>query len=313
MGSQIIALECPNCGSSQDVGIEQLHFGCTFVCKHCSTRSVLIVNRRLYVARPGEHICSGCGLVARRSARFCQCGKSLLRYCWLCPKEFPVDHHVCDHCGTPQDVRGSEEEIAKQWFKHGEKPNLRYEAITRLLRMNESGTLPTKLDGGLIGLAASDILFDGNRRPGDHGMGWKILKERYWTKEGAALQPVVGRMLQSMDTWWKFAEFLPRVGLRAIIAETANPVWFRLAMDNIANRGTHLHDADLIPQAIKFAREKDESVSRTGIDFLEAMGPSAVPILKQLTPWPWSGTDLMRRRVRNAIERAAAAPAPRSD
>ncbi len=109
MGNEIISLTCPNCGSSDNIIENNIHFGYEFKCKNCATTSVLVINNRLYVPSPGEKICLSCGRVAERNSRFCQCGKSLIRKCISpeCLKEFPVDHNICDYCGWPQNVEPS--------------------------------------------------------------------------------------------------------------------------------------------------------------------------------------------------------------
>jgi hypothetical protein len=102
MDSEIIALRCPSCGNASNAVARELRFGYEFNCKHCATVSMLVINRQLYVPQPGERICAACGRVAPRGSRFCQCGRSLVRTCVACSKEFPVDHAICDFCGWTQ-------------------------------------------------------------------------------------------------------------------------------------------------------------------------------------------------------------------
>src|SRR3954470_17836897 len=105
MATEIRAFRCPSCGSGTSIELDAARFGYAFICAHCSTRSVVIIDRQLYVPQPGEHVCTACGLVASRKSRYCQCGSSLVKPCVKCQKEFPVDHALCDQCGWPQDVQ----------------------------------------------------------------------------------------------------------------------------------------------------------------------------------------------------------------
>ena len=104
MAVQIIPLSCPKCGNASNVPEKELRFGYMFTCPYCSTTSVLIIDRQLYVPQAGEHVCTTCGRVAPPGARFCQCGQSLVRKCTNCLEEFPIDHNLCDYCGWPQDI-----------------------------------------------------------------------------------------------------------------------------------------------------------------------------------------------------------------
>ncbi len=104
MAVQIIPLSCPKCGNASNVPEKELRFGYMFTCPYCSTTSVLIIDRQLYVPQAGEHVCTTCGRVAPSGARFCQCGQSLVRKCTNCLEEFPIDHNLCDYCGWPQDI-----------------------------------------------------------------------------------------------------------------------------------------------------------------------------------------------------------------
>lgn len=106
MPHEILALQCPKCGNAADHKKIPAKFGYQFHCNYCGTGSVLIANQFLHIARPGEHVCTVCGLIARPDARFCQCGASLIRKCPepSCFKEVPSDHAVCDYCGWPADL-----------------------------------------------------------------------------------------------------------------------------------------------------------------------------------------------------------------
>lgn len=101
MNSEIVALRCPSCGNADSINTREIHYGYEFTCKHCRTTSVLIINRELYVRRPGDHVCTACGRVAPSQARFCQCRAPLVRKCYGCGTEFPADHSICDFCGMP--------------------------------------------------------------------------------------------------------------------------------------------------------------------------------------------------------------------
>jgi len=64
---------------------------------------MLVINQQLYVPRPHEHVCVKCGRVASPGARFCQCRAPLLRACWSCLAENPIDDEVCSQCGSPMN------------------------------------------------------------------------------------------------------------------------------------------------------------------------------------------------------------------
>ncbi len=105
---EIVTLRCPSCGSVTNKVTRQMSFGAEFHCSHCRAISVLIVNSALVplniLQQQGEKVCSECGRVASRDARFCQDGHNLVRTCLFhdCSREFPVDHQRCDHCGRVQ-------------------------------------------------------------------------------------------------------------------------------------------------------------------------------------------------------------------
>lgn len=116
---EIVALRCPACGGGISNPSRALAFGAEFRCDHCGVVSVLIVDQALValstLQREGERVCTSCGRVATRIARFCQEGHSLVRKCinQACLKEFAVDHQRCDHCGWLQEVKpGTDEGIA---------------------------------------------------------------------------------------------------------------------------------------------------------------------------------------------------------
>jgi hypothetical protein len=101
-----VSFRCPSCGSTDTLDGAQTRFGLRFACQYCGTRSVVVVGHELYTPRPGEHVCLQCGRVAASTARFCQCGQSMLRQCssrW-CGKDLSVDDDVCDRCGWLQAV-----------------------------------------------------------------------------------------------------------------------------------------------------------------------------------------------------------------
>jgi hypothetical protein len=112
MDVKIIALNCPSCGNSSNVQGKDARFGFHFTCKHCGTQSMLVINQQLYIPQPNEHVCIKCGKVARPGARFCQCRSPLLKRCWSCQSEIPVDDEVCSQCGrTEADYAHSDEKL----------------------------------------------------------------------------------------------------------------------------------------------------------------------------------------------------------
>lgn len=116
MEAKIISLSCPNCGNAEQHVTTDIHFGYQFKCGSCGSSSVLIVNNRLYMPMPGERVCTSCGQVAERNARYCQCGRSLVRKCIYptCLKDFPINHEICDHCGWDQNIEPFSNEGKKQ-------------------------------------------------------------------------------------------------------------------------------------------------------------------------------------------------------
>ena len=111
MDTQTVTLKCPSCGNTNNAKSKELKYGFQFTCEHCQTTSVLIVNKELYLPRPGERVCLNCGRVSSGDTRFCQCGAALFRKCvnLQCQKEIPIDHLVCDYCGWRQEINpGSE-------------------------------------------------------------------------------------------------------------------------------------------------------------------------------------------------------------
>ena len=110
MDAKIIALTCPTCGNSATVNGKDAGFGFQFTCAYCGTHAVLVINQQLYVPKPHEHVCRKCGRVASPGARFCQCRASLVRPCWNCQAEIPVDDEVCNQCGRSRiDYENSDE------------------------------------------------------------------------------------------------------------------------------------------------------------------------------------------------------------
>lgn len=94
-------LRCPKCGAGTDLSEEDsAAFGLRVTCSYCGTLSVLVVNRQLRVSRGSERVCTECGLVASRKARFCQCGANLTKKCEACSRETAIDHVRCDQCGV---------------------------------------------------------------------------------------------------------------------------------------------------------------------------------------------------------------------
>jgi hypothetical protein len=104
MSNEIVALQCPKCGSTLNVGRKEMRFGLEFSCSHCGATSVLIIENHLHVRHEGDRVCATCGRVAGSNARFCQCGAALMSGCLLCKAELPVVHRICDYCGWPNGV-----------------------------------------------------------------------------------------------------------------------------------------------------------------------------------------------------------------
>jgi predicted RNA-binding Zn-ribbon protein involved in translation (DUF1610 family) len=106
---EIVALRCPSCGGGITQPSREMAFGAEFRCDHCGITSVLIIDRALVplssLQKQGEKVCTACGRVAQREARFCQEGHALVRKCTKCLAEFAVDHQRCDSCGWPQSVK----------------------------------------------------------------------------------------------------------------------------------------------------------------------------------------------------------------
>lgn len=108
---EIALLKCPSCGGATTGPSKPLAFGAEFLCAHCGSTSVLIINRSLLPAdalqKSGDQVCAVCGRVAKLDARFCQDGHKLVRKCLNndCHKEFPAHHQRCDYCGWDQDLR----------------------------------------------------------------------------------------------------------------------------------------------------------------------------------------------------------------
>lgn len=105
---EIVALRCPSCGEGINQPSREMPFGAEFRCDGCDITSVLIVNRDLVplntLLKLGEKVCTTCGRIAQREARFCQDGHPLIRKCIKCLTEFAVDHKRCDSCGWNQNV-----------------------------------------------------------------------------------------------------------------------------------------------------------------------------------------------------------------
>lgn len=106
---EIVALRCPSCGGANTQSSREMPFGAEFRCDNCGVTSVLIIDQALVplstLMKQGEKVCTTCGRMALREARFCQEGHPLFRTCNYpsCHREFPVDHQRCDFCGGLQD------------------------------------------------------------------------------------------------------------------------------------------------------------------------------------------------------------------
>lgn len=106
---EIVALRCPSCSGGISQPSREMPFGAEFRCDRCGITSVLIIDRALVplstLQKQGEKVCTVCGRVAQREARFCQEGHALVRKCIKCLTEFAVDHQRCDSCGWLQNVQ----------------------------------------------------------------------------------------------------------------------------------------------------------------------------------------------------------------
>jgi hypothetical protein len=119
MNARIIALKCPLCGGDVQIQEGQARFGSELVCNDCGARSLLIIDNSLVtrasLEASGGRICVECGRVARGEARFCQCGASLVRTCYWCYREVPVNHPRCDICGWLDPGFGVVPAIEGRW------------------------------------------------------------------------------------------------------------------------------------------------------------------------------------------------------
>jgi RecJ-like exonuclease len=106
--NEIIALRCPSCGGSPSEPSREMSFGAEFRCNNCGVTSVMIIDKALVplstLMKQGEKVCTKCGRMEIREARFCQEGHALVQRCLHCQTEFSVHHHRCDFCGKlPSD------------------------------------------------------------------------------------------------------------------------------------------------------------------------------------------------------------------
>jgi predicted RNA-binding Zn-ribbon protein involved in translation (DUF1610 family) len=104
MTGEIVALQCPKCGSTLNVNRKEMRFGLEFSCSHCGTASILIIDNHLHVCRADDRVCAKCGRLASSSAKYCQCGAILINTCQVCRAEFAVVHRICDFCGWPHGL-----------------------------------------------------------------------------------------------------------------------------------------------------------------------------------------------------------------
>lgn len=111
---ELVPLRCPSCGRGITQPSREMAFGAAFRCDHCNTTSVLIVDQALVplssLQKVGEKVCTACGRVSQREARFCQEGHALVRRCVKCLQEFTIDHQRCDFCGWVQTVNPAAKE-----------------------------------------------------------------------------------------------------------------------------------------------------------------------------------------------------------
>lgn len=121
---EIAPLRCPLCGSSTTDSSASRVFGAEFSCAHCGCTSVLIIDQALLpindLQKAGEKVCTTCGRVALREARFCQEGHSLIRKCFRCSVEFPIDHQRCDSCGILQPTSDNWKTEGKRLMQSGD-------------------------------------------------------------------------------------------------------------------------------------------------------------------------------------------------
>jgi hypothetical protein len=156
MDAQILAIKCPACGNTSNLGGKELRYGYQFTCPHCSTTSVLIINGQLYSPKLGEHVCTTCGRIAIPPARFCQCGAPLVRKCTNinCQKEFPIDHLICDFCGWQQDINQTNSKELEAKIDNAIRAlssidrNIRMAAVSdiRVFGLNASKAIPVLLN-----------------------------------------------------------------------------------------------------------------------------------------------------------------------
>lgn len=105
---EIVALRCPSCGGGITEPSREMPFGAEFRCDNCGITSVLIIDRALVplstLLKQGEKVCTTCGRMELREARFCQEGHALVRKCQWCLEDVAVDHQRCDFCGNLKDA-----------------------------------------------------------------------------------------------------------------------------------------------------------------------------------------------------------------
>lgn len=101
---EITALRCPSCGGADTELSQEMSFGAEFRCNHCGVTSVMIIDQTLIplsvLMKQGEKVCTKCGRMALREAKFCQEGHALMKYCNFCGEHIAVDHRICDFCGS---------------------------------------------------------------------------------------------------------------------------------------------------------------------------------------------------------------------
>ncbi len=273
MNSEIIALQCPSCGSSDTADSRAVHFGREFTCKRCKTTSVLVINSKLHIRSFGEHVCMACGRVASAKARFCQCGSSLVQKCRWCTGEFPVDHALCDSCGrsvaiNPESAEGQE---------------LKEKELIQLLSSNDRDAVSSAsflLSTMAVSSTGTEAIVN-------------ILKEGTFSNSSKFKHdpyPIMG--------------ILPKLGSRgiSILAELAKSEQYKIAFSAISLLGKDCGEAAApsLLEAITHQIRVQPHPERVWFDYLGRCGAAGVPILIEFLSsekWPGYGDEVGRALI----------------